>query len=424
MFFLNDTGCNFIKTFAMKNSTFSICFFIKRSKLLKSGKAPLFMRITINGNRWETSMQVGVEPEKWDSNKEKARGSDRNSIMVNDSIDNARYRVQKIKLKTEQEGKLPTLANIRYLFQDRQRIDRTIIKLFNEHNKNCVRKIGTQMAKATYERYLTCLKHFKDFLHKEYGIEDLAVSDINKDIFERFELYLRTKKKCSNNTTVKYIRNFNKIVRIAVEKGWITSSPYKEIGFRLEEIEKPYLSQTELNAISEKKISIPRLDLIRDIFIFCCFSGLAFSDVKELTGENIIIGIDNHNWLSKHRKKTNVISKIPLLSVAEKLIEKYKDNPVCIIKGVLLPVPSNQKMNAYLKEIEDMCGIKKNLTTHTARRTFATTVMLHNGVNMEAVSKMLGHTSLYMTRKYAKVDELYISQETRGIEEKLKEVAS
>jgi site-specific recombinase XerD len=408
----------------MKNSTFSICFFIKRSKLLKSGKAPLFMRITINGNRWETSMQVGVESEKWDSNKEKARGSDRNSIMVNDSIDNARYRVQKIKLKNEQEGKLPTLANIRYLFQDRQRIDRTIIKLFNEHNKNCVRKIGTQMAKATYERYLTCLKHFQDFLRTEYGIDDLPICDIDKDIYERFELYLRTEKKCTNNTTVKYIRNFNKIVRIAVDKGWISSSPYKEIGFKIEEIDKPCLSQIELDNLGKKEITLQRLDLIRDVFIFCCYSGLAFSDVKELTEDNIIIGIDNHHWINKHRKKTNVMSKIPLLSVAETLIKKYKENPICIVKGVLLPVPSNQKMNAYLKEIADICGIKKTLTTHTARRTFATTVMLHNGVNMEAVSKMLGHTSLFMTRKYAKVDELYISLETKGLEEKIRQVVS
>jgi len=369
-------------------------------------------------------LQAGVDSDKWDSKKEKARGSDRNSIMVNETIDNARFRVQKIKLKIEQEDKLPTIGIIKSLFADKQRAERTIIKIFNEHNNNCIRKIGTQMAKATYERYITCLKHFKSFLLKEYEVVDLPVSDINKEVFERFELYLRTEKKCANNTTVKYIRNFNKIVRIAIEKGWITSSPYKEVGFKIEEIDKPYLSHTELDLLCEKEITLKRLDLIRDIFIFCCYSGLAFSDVKTLTEENIVIGIDSHRWISKHRKKTNVISKIPLLSVAEKLIEKYRNNPVCVIKGVLLPVPTNQKMNAYLKEIAEICGIKKTLTTHTARRTFATTIMLHNGVNMEAVCKMLGHTSLFMTRKYAKIDELYISQETKGIEEKLKEVAS
>lgn len=408
----------------MKNSTFSICFFIKKSKLLKNGNAPLFMRITINGRRWETSAQVGVDPDKWDSKKEKARGSDRNSCLVNETIDNARYKVQNIKLKMNQEDKPLTLVNMQYGFTDKQRGERTIMKLFDEHNKNCIRKIGIQMAQATYERYLTCHKHFKDFLSFEYKTDDLPVSDIKKDVYEKFELYLRTEKKCANNTTIKYIRNFNKIVRIAIEKGWITSSPYKEVGFKLEEIDKPYLSKAELDAIIEKEITLPRLDLIRDVFTFCCYTGLAFSDVKELTQDNIIIGIDSVYWISKHRKKTNVISKIPLLSAAEKLIEKYKNNPVCIVKEVLLPVPSNQKMNAYLKEIADICGITKTLTTHTARRTFATTIMLHNGVNMEAVSKMLGHTSLYMTRKYAKVDEQYISQETKGIEEKLKKAVS
>jgi integrase len=408
----------------MKNSTFSICFFIKKSKLLKNGNAPLFMRVTINGRRWETSTQVGVDPDKWDSKKEKARGSDRNSYLVNETIDNARHKVQNIKLKMSQEEKPLTLANIQYGFTDRQRVERTIVKLFDEHNNNCVRKIGVQMAKATYERYLTCYKHFKDFLSFEYKVDDLPICDINKDVYEKFELYLRTEKKCANNTTIKYIRNFNKIVRIAIEKGWLRSSPYKEVGFKLEEVDKPYLSKAELDAISEKEITIPRLDLIRDIFTFCCYTGLAFSDIKELSGDNIVIGIDSHTWISKHRKKTNVISKIPLLTIAEKLIEKYKNNPVCIIKGVLFPVPSNQKMNAYLKEIADLCGITKTLTTHTARRTFATTIMLHNGINMEAVSKMLGHTSLYMTRKYAKVDEQYISQETKGIEEKLKKAVS
>jgi integrase len=378
------------------------------------------MRITINGRRWETSAQVGVDPDKWDSKKERARGSDRNSYLVNETIDNARHKVQNIKLKMNQEEKPLTLASIQYGVTDRQRVERTIMKLFDEHNKNCVRKIGIQMAQATYERYIICYKHFKEFLLFEYKVDDLPVCDINKDVYEKFELYLRTEKKCANNTTIKYIRNFNKIVRIAIEKGWIIKSPYKEVGFKLEEIDKPYLSKAELDAISEKEITLPRLDLICDIFTFCCYTGLAFSDVKELTQDNIIIGIDSRTWISKHRKKTNVISKIPLFAVAKKLIEKYKNNPVCIIKDVLFPVPSNQKMNAYLKEIADLCGITKTLTTHTARRTFATTIMLHNGASMEAVSKMLGHSSLYMTRKYAKVDELYISQETKGIEEKLK----
>jgi integrase len=214
---------------------------------------------------------------------------------------------------------------------------------------------------------------------------------------------------------VKYIRNFNKIVRIAVDLGWVIKTPYKEIGYRLEEIDKPYLTQEELSSIIKKDLSIKRLDIVRDLFVFCCHTGLAFSDLKELTSENIQLGVDNNKWIIKKRKKTSIVSKIPLLNPPARIIEKYKDYPRTSINTSLLPVPSNQKMNAYLKEIGDVTGIMKVLTTHTARRTFATTIMLHNGVNMEAVSKMLGHTSLFMTRKYAKVDEYYIAQETEKI---------
>ena len=205
------------------------------------------------------------------------------------------------------------------------------------------------------------------------------------------------------------------IVRIAVENGWILKTPYREIGYRLEEIDKPYLTQEELTSIIEKELSIKRLNIIRDIFVFCCHTGLAFSDVKELTIENLQVGVDNNKWIIKKRHKTNIASKIPLPDTPAKIIEKYKDYPRSNNTTFLLPVPSNQKMNAYLKEIGDLAEIKKVLTTHTARRTFATTIMLQNGVNMEAVSKMLGHTSLFMTRKYAKVDEYYIAQETEKV---------
>ncbi len=408
----------------MKNSTFSICFFAKKSKLLKNGKAPLFMRITINGCRWEVSLNIGVDKNKWNPVREKAKGYDKNSILVNDIIDSARDRIYRAKLKTEQEEKPITVSNIRYHYSGQRDMDRTIMKLFDSHNSFCEKKVGIQIAQATYDRYLRCKEHFGDFLRKAYNTIDLPISKVDKELFEKFALYLRTDKKCANNTTVKYIRNFNKIVRIAVEKGWLTTSPYKEAGFRLEEIEMPYLTQEELESIQTKEISIRRLEIVRDIFVFCCYTGLAFSDVKELTGDNIQIGIDKQRWISKHRKKTDVISKIPLFPIPEKLIEKYKNNPLCEFKGLLLLVPSNQKMNAYLKEIADISGIKKRLTTHTARRTFATSVLLLEGVSMDIVSKMLGHKSLYMTRKYAKIDELSIARGTEGVREKLQKSVS
>jgi len=399
----------------METTRCTIWVYLRKYRPNKDGKAPLLMRLTVNGKRWDSVLKVWINPNDWDLIKEKAIGNDSFSKLVNETIESAKFRIHKIKLSMEDEGKTITLAGIKNKYLDRDKNQRTILSLYRKHNEECKIKVGVQITYSTYERYETCYKHVKEFLKKEYKVEDLPVSEINRRLYDRFEFYLKKDKKCAHNTAVKYIRNFNKIVRIAVEQGWITKTPYREIGYRLEEIDKPYLTIEELNSIIDKEISIKRLDIVRDLFVFCCHTGLAFSDVKELTGENIQIGVDKEQWIIKKRKKTNIVSKIPLLDTPANIIEKYKDHPRASGVTTLLPVPSNQKMNAYLKELADLAEIKKILTTHTARRTFATTIMLHNGVSMEAVSKMLGHTSLFMTRKYAKVDEYYIAQETENI---------
>ena len=390
----------------METTRCTIWVYIRKYKLNKEGKVPLLMRVTVNGRRWDSALKVKINPNNWDPVKEKAIGDDSFSNLVNETIESTKFRIHKIKLSFEDEGKPISLDAIKSKFLDKDKNNRTILSLFQKHN---------EVTYSTYERYKTCYKHTKEFIKKEYKVEDLPITEINRRFYDKFEYYLKKDKKCAHNTTVKYIRNFNKIVRIAVEYGWLIKTPYKEIGYRLEEIDKPYLTQEDLSAIIEKDIRIRRLDIVRDLFVFCCYTGLAFSDVKEMTIENIQIGVDNNRWIIKKRKKTNIVSKIPLLDISAKIIEKYKDYPRSNNTTFLLPVPSNQKMNAYLKEIGDLAEIKKVLTTHTARRTFATTIMLQNGVNMEAVSKMLGHTSLFMTRKYAKVDEYYIAQETEKV---------
>jgi integrase len=401
----------------MERDTFNILFYLRRNKLLKDGTVPIFMRITINGKRWDSSLQLGVDLNNWDAKKERTIGNDEGSDTINNKIESLKFRLHRIKTNIEEEGKTMTIGLVKTKFLGQEKLQRTIIQLFESHNDECKKKVGIKITKATYEKYVTCLKHSRDFLRKVYKVDDLPISEIDKEFYEKFEFFLLTDKKCAHNSTIKYILNFNKIVKIAVEKGWLSKSPYREMGYHLEEVDKPYLTIEELNSIIKKEINVKRLDIIRDIFVFCCHTGLAFSDVKELTLENIQVGVDGNKWIIKKRHKTNIVSKIPLLDTPAKIIEKYKDYPRSSNSATLLPVPSNQKTNAYLKEIADLTEIKKILTTHTARRTFATTIMLHNGVNMEAVSKMLGHTSLFMTRKYAKVDEYYIAQETAKIRE-------
>lgn len=401
----------------MERNTFNIIFYIRKDKAKKEGDASLFMRLTINGKRWDSALKIKLDSSKWDAKKQVAidNNDDRDSNLINETIESIRFRIHKIKLKLEDEGKIITIESVRDKFLDKEQFQRSILNLFQKHNDECKMKVGTQIASATYGRYLTCYVHLKAFIKKEFNAEDVPVYDINRKFYERFEYFLKKEKHCAHNTTIKYIRNFNKIVRIAVEHGWLVKSPYRDMGYRLEEIDKPYLTMEEMNAIINKEMTIRRLALVKDLFVFCCHTGLSFSDVKELNQDNIRIGIDSNRWIIKNRKKTKIVSKIPLLDTAALIIDKYRDYPRPPDVTTLLPVPCNQKMNAYLKEIADITGINKVLTTHTARRTFATTIMLQNGVSMEAVSKMLGHTSLFMTRKYAKVDEYYIAHETEKI---------
>ena len=214
--------------------------------------------------------------------------------------------------------------------------------------------------------------------------------------------------------------NFKKIIRIAYANEWITKDPFFHWKATWKTKEKQYLTQTELDILREKKSFLPRLDLVRDIFVFCCYTGLAYADVKQLKQENIIIGVNGDRWIKMQRKKTKAISSIPILPPAEDIIQKYSDHPYVIDGKGVLPVLTNQKSNAYLKEIADVCGINKNLTTHLARHTFATTVTLSNGVSIATVSKMLGHRSLKTTQIYAKVLDSKIADEMEQLKEKIK----
>jgi len=207
-------------------------------------------------------------------------------------------------------------------------------------------------------------------------------------------------------------------VLIGINYGWLKKDPFQNIKYRKEKTYPVHLDEQEIERIRNKKIDISRINRVRDIFIFCCFTGLAYSDVKELRPENITTLSNGKKCIKKLRKKTGVMSFIPLLEIPEQILSKYAKDPVCITTGQLLPVLSNQKMNAYLKELSDLCNIKKPITMHTARHTFATTVTLSNNISIEVVSEMLGHSSLQMTKHYARVVNNHISNEMSKIEDK------
>ena len=233
-----------------------------------------------------------------------------------------------------------------------------------------------------------------------------------------FDYYLRAIKNCNNNTTVKYVKLFKKIIRIGLGNGWIEKDPFINYKEKSKEVEREFLKDFELKAIEEKEFSIHRLQQVKDVFVFCCHTGLAYVDVEKLSKQYIVRGIDGGNWIQQNRTKTDTRSSIPILPPAEVILEKYAHDPYCVANGKLLPVSSNQKMNAYLKEIADVCGITKNLTVHLARHTFATTVTLSNDVPIESVSRMLGHRSIKTTQHYAKILDRKVSNDMQLLRKK------
>ena len=273
---------------------------------------------------------------------------------------------------------------------------------------------GTDMAPATVQRYETSLKHTQDFVWETYHKKDILLDEVSRQFVEDYEFWLKTSKKCCHNTATKYLKNFKKIIRIALAKGWMKNDPFLEIRFSLDKVEPDFLEDSEIRKLISKEIDIPRLGQVRDIFVFCCFTGLAFSDIHGLGKEHIVEDSNGVRWIRKGRQKTKIMCNIPLMEIPLKILEKYSTNEYCRKHGVLFPVLCNQKMNAYLKELADICGIKKTLTTHVARHTFAT-FALANGVSIESVAKMLGHTNVQMTRHYARVLDRTVMREMSQI---------
>jgi len=286
-----------------------------------------------------------------------------------------------------------------------------LLEIFQHHNSQVKELIGQQYSDSTFKRYETSLEHTRKFIEAYFSVSDLPINQLNYQFITDYEFWLKTKRNCNHNSTIKYLTNFKKIIHICIKNAWLDRDPF--VGYKMtkREVERPYLTQEEIDAISNKKILVPRINQVRDIFLFCCYTGLAYVDVKKLSRSEISVGIDGEKWIFTHRQKTETATRIPLLPKAREILEKYSSHPQCLSQDRLLPVLSNQKMNSYLEEIADLCRITKNMTMHTARHTFATTVTLTNGVPIETVGKMLGHKNLRTTQHYAKILDLKVSQD-------------
>lgn len=400
----------------------SILFFGKKTKNENDNLLSIYLRATINGERFEVSAQRYIEPFRWSQDAGKAKGTSEQARSINMHLDALRQKVYDYQQIMLSEGQAFTKEALRLKWYGQGERVHKLIEVFRQHNDQLKELIGREVAKETLGKFNTTLDHTVGFLQWKYHSSDIDIVKLDYAFLTDFEFYLKSRKKCNHNTTIKYLSNVRKIVNICIKNGWLVKDPF--FGYKMckKEVIREFLSEEELQNLMNHDFHNDRLNQVRDIFVFSCFTGLAYVDAKRLKRSEIAAGVDGEKWIFTKRKKTDTPTRIPILPVVLEIIQRYEDHPQCENNGSLLPVPSNQKLNAYLKEIADIVGIKKYLTFHMARHTFATTVTLNNGVPIESVSKMLGHKSIKITQHYAKILDRKVSDDMQALKLKLQAV--
>ena len=396
-------------------SRVSVLFYPKKSNINTKGEVPIHLRITVNGKRFEVSADRMVNPDQWITGSNSVKGTKEEGRVLNTYLKNLETNVYKAINTIELSGKEVTLDALKAIIKGTTEKAHTLIGLFDYHNARMKSLVGIDYANGTYKRYVVTLGKVKAFLLDQYKKDDIVITELNHAFITNFEFFLKTKGTIQNNTAMKYIKNLKKVVRIAVENEWLDRDPFTRFKCTYKDPNRGYLTQEELVVLEKKKLPLRRLDQVRDMFVFSCYTGLAYIDMEKLTPSDVKFGIDGERWITIFREKSDGRTSIPLLPKAVEIINKYKDHPESNNKGVLLPVLSNQKLNAYLKEIATLCKIDKNLTFHLARHTFATTITLSNGVPIETVSRMLGHTSIKTTQIYSKVVDTKVSNDMQNL---------
>jgi integrase len=403
----------------MMEKSFGLFFFLKPTKNQKDDSRYVYLRITVDGVSNQLSTKRLWHPSRWSVQTGRATSSKEDAKSLNAYLDVLSAKVYQAKKMLVEEDRELTSESLKNILQGKSDDRKMVMEIFQHHNDQMQALIGKEYAPLTLRRFNTCLAHTRAFIQWKYKVADLPIKDLDFEFISEFSFWLKTVKNCGQNSTVKYLVSFKKIVLSCVRKGWLKRDPFAEFKLHKQEVIKYPLSKEELTSLSEKIFEIERVNQVRDIFLFCCYTGLAYIDIKQLRRAQIAIGIDGEQWIFTNRQKTEAPTRVPLLPKAIEIIKKYESHPKCCNDGSVLPVLSNQKMNSYLKEIADLCGITKVLTFHIARHTFATTVTLSNNVPMETVSKMLGHKSLRQTQHYAKILDGKISQDMMALKKKL-----
>ena len=395
-------------------STLGVIFFT-RKKRNDPKKLDIYVRITVNKQRSEFSIKRDIALCDWDILRCRAKETDPNLILLNSYLDDVRAEVLNAHKQLHSERKVITAKAIklRYFGEDEERT--TLMKVVEYHNQN----INDALKPGTLKNYFSTEKYLREFLKERLKTDDIYLVQLNYKFIVDFENYIRTykpkkeRRTCSNNGVMKHLSRLMKIVNLSIRMEWLEKDPFKNYKLRFVKNERDYLTERELDLIEDTSFLNIGLERTKDVFLFSCYTGLSYIDLKELHPDQVLVGIDGNQWIHTQRAKTNESVKIPLLPRAREILCKYEEQKK--MTGQLLPVYSNQKTNKNLKEIAKVCGIHKNITFHVARHTFATTVTLSNGVPIETVSKLLGHTKLTTTQIYARVLQRKVGEDMQNL---------
>ncbi|QEC74579.1 site-specific integrase [Mucilaginibacter ginsenosidivorax] len=395
----------------MLEKSFGLMFFLKQPKNKEEDNRFVYLKITVDGKAVELSTKRRCEKSKWNVHAGRALGTKESTRELNQYLDSFERQVFQVKRCLNDSERTVTAMAIKDILTGNIEKPKMIMEVFQQHNDQMKALEGIDFAAGTVERYHVSLEHTRSFIKWMYKADDKPIKELDHEFISQYAFWLKTVRKCNHNTTMKYLANFKKVVLICVKNRWLPGDPFANFKLTKKPVEKAALTESELIRIIERKFISERLDIVRDVFVFSCYTGLAYADVRNLKRSDIRKGLDNKDWIFVKRQKTNSPSNLPLLAQARQIISSYSKHPKCADSGLALPVLTNQKMNAYLKEIADLCGINMELTFHIARHTFATTVTLNNGVPIESVSKMLGHASIKQTQHYAKTQDYKISKD-------------
>jgi len=392
----------------------TVNFSLKKTKSRADGRCPVYVRSTINNQRFELSTGIFIISESWNDQKQQVIGRSEEAKILNNRLDKIRTRVQDVYNQTESKGEPFTALHVKNKLKGVSD-EKGILEILDIIIKGIEARVGNDYSKGTLKHYKTTQERLIEFLKRRFGRNDIGISLVDYSFLNSFDIYLKTEYQLKPNTALTYHKHLKKALNTGIAMNLISCNPYCSFKVSRNETHRDYLTIQELEQIRNKKIRTLRMEIVRNIFIFACYTGLGYAELKKLNNVHIHQGNDGGKWIIIDRTKTDIRCRIPLLPQANAILRKYENFQVNRNRGELLPVNSNQKMNEYLKELADICGIRKNLTMHVARHTFATSITLSNGVPIETVSKMLGHTSLKTTQIYARIVDSKISSDMKKL---------